>query len=336
MNAATPELVSVVVIGRNEGERLRLCLRSVFAMDHPGFDLEVIYVDSGSSDDSVAVATSEGATVIALKPQHPTAAVGRNAGWRAARGSVVLFLDGDTVLHPRFVIDSLPEFSAEEVAVIWGHRRELNPNQSWYTRVLDLDWIFPIGPMPYCGGDALFRRALLEQTGGFDDTLIGGEEPELCQRIRGLGFIILHVDRPMTGHDLGIATWRQYWRRSTRTGYAFAEVSRRFQASSYPMWTAESLRNRNRAIILLALPLAALALALILRSLFPILALALLLAAIILRSGWKARGKTHSPTTLLLYGIHSHLQQIAIYFGQLQYTWNRRQGARSELVDYKD
>ena len=47
-------LVSVVIIGRNEGPRLSRCLASVRAADAQAFTLEILYVDSASSDDSVA------------------------------------------------------------------------------------------------------------------------------------------------------------------------------------------------------------------------------------------------------------------------------------------
>ena len=180
------QLISVVVIGRNEGERLRRCLKSVISMVRDNFQTELIYIDSGSTDGSVAVAQEIGAKAIALQTERPTAALGRNAGWRAASGSIILFLDGDTILHPRFVVDSLHEFSANEVAVVWGHRRELYPKNSLYNRILDLDWIYPLGLTPYCGGDALFRRSTLEKTGGFEETLVAGEEPELCRRISAI------------------------------------------------------------------------------------------------------------------------------------------------------
>ena len=206
-------LVSVVVIGRNEGIRLERCLRSVFAMAHRDFAIEVIYVDSGSTDNSISLASAEGATTIKLVADRPSAALGRNAGWQAAKGSIVLFLDGDTVLHPDFVAASLPEFSVPRVGVVWGHRRELAPEMSVYNRILDLDWIYPPGLTEYCGGDALFRRSVLVATNGFDASLIAGEEPELCRRISALGYDILHVDRPMTRHDLAITRWGQYWKR---------------------------------------------------------------------------------------------------------------------------
>src|SRR5580700_7140365 len=111
--------LSVVVIGRNEGCRLIRCLESVLAMDRPDGSVEVIYVDSDSTDESVERARQLGAKVIQVNPTRPCAAVGRNAGWRAARAALVLFLDGDTRLAPDFVAASLSEFDDPKVAVVW-------------------------------------------------------------------------------------------------------------------------------------------------------------------------------------------------------------------------
>jgi cellulose synthase/poly-beta-1,6-N-acetylglucosamine synthase-like glycosyltransferase len=336
MSTAINELlVSVVVIGRNEGERLRRCLHSVFAMERRGFQAEVIYVDSGSADSSVDLARSMGARTITLQPECPSAALGRNAGWRAAAGSIILFLDGDTILHPLFVADSLAEFANAGIAAVWGHRRELYPERSIYIRTLDLDWIYAAGPTPYCGGDALFRKEVLAAVEGFDETLIAGEEPELCRRIAALGYTIMHVDRPMTGHDLAIHHWRQYWKRSTRAGHAFAEVSDRFRSSEQPFWSQEAKHNRNRALTIVVLFVAGLLASVLFRSPWPLLTICLLFAALALRSAWKARWKSKDVLALAAYGIHSHLQQIPIYVGQLQYKLNRRRGKRAMLLEYK-
>jgi len=331
----TANLVSVVVIGRNEGERLRLCLESVAQMNHPTFNFEILYVDSGSTDNSVTLAKDLGATVIALHPERPSAALGRNAGWRAAHGETILFLDGDTILNPDFVSAALLQLANPAIAVVWGHRRELYPQKSIYIRVLDLDWIYAPGFTLYCGGDALFRQSVLAATNGFDETLIAGEEPELCRRIAALGFKILHIDHPMTGHDLAITRWRQYWKRSTRAGHAYAEVSQRLNANGQTLWADETRRNRNRALTLIGLCLLGLLGSIFLRSIWPTLAVLLFFAAIGLRSALKARGKSTDPLTLFLYGIHSHLQQVPIYCGQLQYRWNRRKGKRVRLLEYK-
>jgi len=329
------QLISVVVIGRNEGPRLERCLASVAAMVHDGFETEVIYVDSGSTDQSRAVANRMGASIVALETERPTAAKGRNAGWKIARGSVILFLDGDTVLHPRFVVDSRGALDDPEVAVVWGHRRELHPEHSLYNRVLDLDWVYAPGDTAFCGGDALFRRDALEATGGFDETLIAGEEPELCRRILGLGYRILHVDRAMTGHDLAITKFSQYWRRATRAGHAFAEVSDRFRNTQNPFWLSDASRNRNRALALLGSALAGTVASALWLSPWPLVVVAGLLLMLTLRSAYKARWKSSDVVAVMLYGAHSHLQQIPIFVGQMQFRINRGRGKKTGLVEYK-
>ena len=297
--------------------------------------IEVIYVDSDSTDGSVAVAQSLGATVLPVHPARPTAALGRNAGWRQAKGELVLFLDGDTILHPRFVIDSVSHFQNAEIAVVWGHRREIHPDASLFNRVLDLDWIYRPGPSEFCGGDALFRHSALTETGGFDERLIAGEEPELCARFKAKGWHILHVDRPMTGHDLAIYKLSQYWNRAIRAGYAYAEVSERFKNARAPFWERDATRNRNRAVGLTALVATGLLLSVVTKNSAPLALAFLFLGALVLRTAWKARWKSSDLVTCFFYGVHSQIQQIPIYLGQLQFQNDKRIGRRRGLIEYK-
>lgn len=331
----TPVL-SVVVIGRNEGDRLRRCLQSVLAMTNPGGTVELIYVDSASTDSSCETARSLGARVVEVKPLRPTAALGRNAGWRVATATIVLFLDGDTILNPDFVVRSLGEFSDPEIAAVWGHRREIHPEKSIYNRLLDLDWIYKPGLTEFCGGDVLFRRAALEEVNGYDENLIAGEEPEMCRRLRGRGYKILHVDRPMTGHDLAMTRFAQYWKRATRAGYAYTEVSERFRQTGMPFWADEVVRNRNRALTLLCLVSLALLASLVLMTPLPLLAAIGFYTVLAVRTALKIRWKSSSWTTLLGYGFHSHFQQIPIYWGHLQCLKDRKRGRTRGLIEYKE
>jgi glycosyltransferase involved in cell wall biosynthesis len=327
-------VASVVIIGRNEGARLIRCINSVNVMRDPGGPVEVIYVDSASTDDSRERAAELGAKVILVHTDRPSAATGRNAGWQAARAPIVLFLDGDTILNPDFVADCLSEFADPQVAVVWGHRREIHPEASIYNRVLDLDWVYPPGPTEFCGGDALMRRDVLEQLGGMDATLIAGEEPELCTRIRACNYTILHVDRQMTGHDLAMTRWRQYWRRAFRAGHAYAEVAQRFMSTDTPLWEREVKRNLVHGLALLLVPLGGIILSLLLQSWLPVVGVLLLLSALIGRTALRVGRKDRNPLTRLLYAVHSHLQQIPILFGQLGYRLGQRQGRQRGLIEY--
>ena len=325
-------LVSLVIIGRNEGQRLVRCLDSVKRMTLENFKIEVIYVDSASTDGSPEHAAATGARVITVKPQRPSAALGRNAGWQSAQGNLILFLDGDTILHPQFVARAMKIMQDPTVAIVWGHRRELHPEHSIYNRVLDLDWIYPPGPSEFCGGDALMRRSVLEAAGGFDASLIAGEEPEMCRRIRAQGHVIQHIDAPMTGHDLAITRFAAYWKRAYRAGHAYAEVAARFRNSVDPMWLKDSRRNLIHAAVLTGC-LALLPLSLVWPALAVIVAvfMCFLVGRTFSRCGWKSVDRT----TRLLYSIHAHLQQIPIAIGQLSYLINARRGKHSQLIDYK-
>ena len=333
--SGTPKL-SVVIIGRNEGERLLRCLDSVAAMNDIGGMVQVIYVDSNSTDDSVEKARARGAEVLEVKPERPAAAIGRNAGWKAASAPIVLFLDGDTILDPTFVAESLRHFEDPQVAIVWGHRREIDTAGSLYNRVLDLDWVYPPGESEFCGGDALMRRSVLEEVGGYDDTLIAGEEPEMCRRIRTRGYTILHVDHPMTGHDLAMTRFKQYWKRAFRAGHAYAEVAERFRGTDMPLWEDHVRRNFRRGLFFLSTPLVALALSLGLKNPWPFVALLGLFALLALRTATKVGWKSRDLLTRLLYGLHSHFQQVPIFFGQLSFRRDRRAGRRRMLIDYKE
>ena len=325
MSSLNPTL-SVVVIGRNEGERLRRCLTSIRDRNPIRGLVEVIYVDSNSTDGSPALATTFGAQVIELDAARPSAALARNAGWRAAAAPWILFLDGDTILHPAFPRLALRNAGEASVAAVWGHRREIAPTANFFHRVLDLDWVYAPGVTPFCGGDALFRRAALEQVDGFNETLIAGEEPELCTRLRARGFQILHIDAPMTGHDLAITRWGQYWCRATRAGYAYSQMAWRTRGEQFPLWSAEARGNVLRALVLLAL-LAAIPFA-------PLPAM-VILATLVARSAWRSRWKCKNNFSLLCYGAHSHLQQLPIFAGQVAFWWDLAQNRRRGLIEYK-
>jgi acetyltransferase-like isoleucine patch superfamily enzyme/glycosyltransferase involved in cell wall biosynthesis len=327
--------VSVVIIGRNEGSRLARCLTSVQAADWNGLTYELIYVDSKSTDGSADKAASIGATTLVLDDSSPCAAKARNIGWRHACGEFILFLDGDTELHPGFVRSALKTLEDGRLCAAWGHRRELHPEQTLYNRVLDLDWVYPVGRTLYFGGDVLVRRAALAQVDGFDPSLKAGEEPEMCARLRAAGWEIEHIDVPMTRHDLAISTLRAYWLRAYRSGIAYAEVAERMRLRGDVLWQKESHRDFQHGVLFMLAPFI-FVMALWLR---PWLAAVLLtlgfayIARTASRCKWKAPGQT---MLCWQYAVHVHFQKIPALLGQLK--WRKAHQAKTEigLVDYKD
>lgn len=234
-------VVGVVVIGRNEGERLRRCLQSVVEPDRP-----VVYVDSGSTDGSLAVAAAIGAAVHALDMRRPfTAARARNEGFRRLLALVpaverVQFVDGDCEVAPGWLAEA-SEFLDHHPAVVavCGRRRERFPERSIYNQLCDIEWDTPVGQALACGGDVLMRVSALAAVGGYRDDLIAGEEPELCVRLRAKGGLIWRLDAEMTLHDAAMLRFGQWWRRSMRSGFAFAVGARLHGAPPERHWVRE-------------------------------------------------------------------------------------------------
>ena len=216
--------VGVVAIGRNEGPRLRRCLASLDSRA-----AAVVYVDSGSTDDSLAIAKSFGVDVVELDLSIPfTAARARNAGFRQLRErrpdvTFVQFVDGDCEVCPGWLETARAELDRRpDVGVVCGRRRERFPGASVYNRLCDIEWDTPVGEARSCGGDALMRAAAVEAVGGYDPGVIAAEDDELCLRLRRAGWKVLRIEADMTVHDAAMTRAKQWWKRAERCGYAYA------------------------------------------------------------------------------------------------------------------
>ena len=217
--------VGVVAIGRNEGERLDKCLRSVIGRTTP-----VVYVDSGSTDGSASMARRAGSDVVELDARVPfTAARARNAGFERVRQlepglAYIQFVDGDCEVVADWIEKAVAFLDAHrDVAVVCGRRRERYPTRSIYNKLCDIEWDTPIGEAKGCGGDALMRADAFEQVGGFRADVIAAEDTELCVRLRAAGWRIWRLDAEMTVHDAAMTRFGQWWRRAVRAGYCFAQ-----------------------------------------------------------------------------------------------------------------
>lgn len=305
----TVQLISlgVVVIGRNEGERLQRCLRSVSSQTS-----SIVYVDSGSTDGSVQAAAQLGASVVELDLSKPfTAARARNVGYLHLKKlhptvTFIQFVDGDCEIVDGWLDAGLSKIEAgERTAVVCGRRRELYPDTSVYNRLCDIEWSSPPGLAKSCGGDALIRLSALEEVGGYDPTLIAGEEPDLCFRLRQKGWEIWRLDEEMTRHDACMTQFSQWWKRNVRAGHARAEALWRHGPAADPASFRSVLSN-----LFWATPVTWPA--------WPVL-------------WWRiySRGKDFDYASFLLLGKLPQSQ------GQLRFWWSTLTSQTITLIEYK-
>ena len=330
-NNQTISQLGAVVIGRNEGERLRQCLISLCkGVEH------IVYVDSGSTDGSVELALSLNVEVVSLDLSQPfTAARARNAGLTKVLASYptieyVQFVDGDCEVQPDW-LDKAVDFldNHHDFAAVCGRRRERYPDASFYNLLCDIEWDTPIGEAKACGGDALFRVTALQAVNGYRDDLIAGEEPEMCFRMRQLDWRFMRLDAEMTLHDAAMMRIGQWWKRNQRAGHAFAE--------GYAIHgkSAEKFRRSDCTSILLwaaLLPICIIGL-----SLWQPMALMLFLIYPLQLARLTARyqRRFQSLKQSLLYSASNVFGKWPQLMGMVEYKINSLRGIRSHLIEYK-
>lgn len=326
-------MAGAVVIGRNEGERLVGCLRSVAAACDP-----VIYVDSGSADDSVARAGELGTQVVELDLSIPfSAARARNAGLERLRELApeepfVQFVDGDCELvagWPERAERALREDPS--LMVVCGRRRERDPSASLYNRLCDLEWDTPVGAAEACGGDAMMRIEALHAVGGFEPSIIAGEEPELCLRLRRAGGRVERLDAEMTLHDADLDRFAAWWIRVRRGGHAAADGWLRHGRSA-----ERFMVRRVRSALVWGLLLPGLAVAAApATSGASLLGGSLLWTVQALRIARAARARGRSARDARLEGFFLVLGKPAEASGVLQCVARRWLGRPAQLIEYK-
>ena len=279
-----------VIIGRNEGNRLQSCLQSVLQISS-----NVVYADSASSDGSAELAERMGAIVVRLPDDgFLTAARGRNAGYNALRSrftecQFVQFLDGDCILQPGWIEQALGFLREHpDIAIVCGRRFEADPGGSMFNAMCDSEWNTPVGQAEECGGDALVRCDAFDQVGGYHSHLQAGEEPEMSARMRAAGWKIWRIDGLMAEHDARMHTLRQWWRRTQRGGFGFAQVWYCTRNLPHPLYGRQL---RSAFFWAVALPMLVASIAILVRQPVILLAIPALYCAQVIRIGSRNANK---------------------------------------------
>ncbi len=319
----TRPTLGAVAIGRNEGERLKACLRSLVQVCD-----RVVYVDSGSQDDSVAFARSIGVDVVELDTSTPfTAARARNAGFEALLADeeldLVQFVDGDCKVQPGWLEAGMVALDLNpDLGLVTGWRSEIRPQDSVYNQMCDVEWHRPAGPIIACGGDMMVRVAAFQLTGGFDPTVIAAEDDEFCLRLAQAGWKLERLPVEMTLHDAAMTRFGQWWQRAKRAGHGFAQLGR--------MHPPHFLRERVRVWVYgLALPL------IFVLGLFTWRWLSVAVLALYALSFWKTwRGLSGQPMAARQAALLT-LAKFPNLLGMLTYHRRRRTGDDMRIIEYK-
>ncbi|ASC71573.1 hypothetical protein XM38_025250 [Halomicronema hongdechloris C2206] len=327
--------IGVVTIGRNEGERLIRGLKSL--TKYLPSDTPIVYVDSGSTDGSIAAAQALGIHAIELDMSVPfTMARGRNAGFQYLIDqfpelTYVQFMDGDCELLPNWIEPAKAALDqAPDLAIVCGRRRERFPEASPYNRLADMEWNTPVGEAKACGGDMLARVAAIKDVGGYTPTLICGEEPEMCIRLRQQGWRIRRIDADMTLHDAAMTHFSQWWKRSIRAGWAIAEGKAMHGAPPENYMVKESRSGWLWGFII---PGLAIGLSWPTRG----ISVTLLLGyGVLMGRIYQYRRQQHDlPEHAWLYARFCTLSKLPQCIGQARYWLTRLRRQQATLIEYK-
>jgi len=322
--------LAVVVIGRNEGDRLGACLSALRDCGAP-----LIYVDSGSTDGSVGLARRYATAVVELDPGLPfTAARARNEGLRKALElqpglELVQFVDGDCEMSAEWLGQGASLLRQRaDIAIVCGCVRERSPDRSVYNRLCGLEWKAPLGEVRACGGNAMARVSVLREFSGFHSGLISGEERELCIRLRQRGWKVFRCEAPMVVHDANMTRFSQWWKRALRSGWGYAEVGRLHPEDPV-------VAHENRSIFFWGILLPAFVLSLAVPtgglSLLALLGYPVLLVRVY--RGLAGRGM--APGDALLKAAFTVLARLPQAVGRLQFAILHPLGRRRRVVDWR-
>jgi glycosyltransferase involved in cell wall biosynthesis len=324
----------VVLIGRNEGERLVRALRSVSDGSRP-----LVYVDSGSTDGSCERATELGAAVVDLDMSEPfTAARARNAGYERLRHDhpdvkYVQFVDGDCEVDPNWIETAANELDRDaSVGAVCGYLKERHPDRSIYNKICDVEWhLGPVGSTPNFGGNVMIRMDALDKVGGWNPNVIAAEDDELAVRLRKEGYELNRIDYESMIHDVDMHHAWQWWQRQKRTGYAYAQVSE-MHGTSTP--ERKFVREKRRALLWgLAVPAGALLMA---PPTMGVSCLALArYPAVGARVALQTRKRGFPWAHSLAWGVSCALSSFPEAVGVAKFHLDALQDRRPEIIEHK-
>ncbi|MFH1117127.1 MAG: glycosyltransferase [Pseudomonadota bacterium] len=235
MDQAAPR-ISIIIPVHNGRETIGRCLDSLIRIDHP--DFEIIIVDDGSTDETPEICAGYSRVRLVRMPKGgPSKA--RNAGIRISRGEFVAFTDGDCIVDRDWLKELERGFTSPDMAGVGGDQK--SPDDDTGTGVLIQAFLKSVGFVadyvktgasmretdhnPTC--NAMYRKIIVEDVGGFNEDLWPGEDVELDLLIRRRGYKLIYNPAAVVAHYRP-GTYRGFARMLYRYGNAQGYLVRKY------------------------------------------------------------------------------------------------------------
>jgi len=246
---------SIVIRTLNEGRYLGAALEAVAAQDYPVPCREVVVVDSGSSDDTLAIAARHGCRIVHIRREEFSFGRSLNVGCDAARGDYLVFISGHCVpTDPGWLWNLLLPFRADGVAVTYG-RQEGGPETKFSEHCLFAKYFPPAGdgdhqaPFFCNNANSAFRRSAWAAH-RFDETLTGLEDMHLARRLWDGGARVVYVPAASVFH-YHHESWPQVRRRYEREAIALQKIMPEISVhwhDAFRYFVAAVLSDSSRAL----------------------------------------------------------------------------------------
>jgi glycosyltransferase involved in cell wall biosynthesis len=301
--------VSVIVIGLNEARRLPETLASIRNSDYPA-PIELIYVDSGSKDNSVEVA-GQLCDKVFVEAIWPTAARNRNRGLMEGHHEIMHFLDGDIIMDPGYLRTAVEKLLEGEVQCVFGFLEE--KSEKGLSKILLHDYgNRKPGVIDSPGAGGTFIKKALIDINGWDERIPRGEESELGERFRKAGYKIWYLDSKMGTHDYGVTSFRGFLKKQMREGYSYGAISLIRSDDPFFVNTKKVLRNN---IVFHAGLLVILTVSVFLKTAW-LLVLLFILYLLWLFVKYRVIQGIKNPDTII-YFLLSNLTKSVVFFGYI-------------------
>ncbi len=249
-------MVSIVVPVYNRAELIQPCLSSLMAQTYPKDRYEIILVDDGSTDNTVASAREllrdwPGTFQIVQKPNGGPASA-RNAGFRASQADVIAFIDSDCVAEIHWIEKLIDTLASKDAAGVGGPL--INVVQpGWVANYLNETSFFrhrvKHGKVDYLlTANVAFRRSALVEVNGFSEYPgVWAEDADLSFRLIQSGHTLLLTEQGLVTHYGTPSSIQALIKDLYRYGYGNAVLSRHWKNGRTPV--AEFIRHGGAVVL---------------------------------------------------------------------------------------